>query len=71
MDYVATPTDIVWGFVNDEQGREIYDSSTSVQPKWKQSTIITITKRALVNFGVAFKDVDFTNFGRIAQQVGD
>lgn len=71
LDYVATPDDIVWGFVYDADGRQVYSPLKSVQPKWANSTIVTITKRAFSNLGVTFHDNDFTNFGRTAQASGD
>lgn len=71
LDYVAAPQDIKWGFTFDAEDRQVYNPGTSVQPKWDKPTIITITKRALSNFGVSFKDKDFENFGRTAQLTGD
>lgn len=64
LDYIAACTDIVWAYTLDGQGRQVYDSVDSVQPKWNQNTIVEITKRALKNMGVSFKDQDFTQFGQ-------
>lgn len=71
LDYVAAPEDIKWGFTFDADDRQVYNSGTSVQPKWNNNVIITITKRAFVNLGVGFKDNDFMNYGRTAQASGD
>lgn len=71
LDYVATCDDVVWGFTFDAGGRQVYNPGTSVQPKWKTPTVITITKRALVQLGISFKDSDFLNAGRQAQATGD
>ena len=71
LDYVAECRDIVWGYTLDGDGRQVYDAATSVQPQWNKNTIITITKRTLDNFGVSYKDADFTNFGKTAQMTGD
>lgn len=71
LDYLAACTDIVWGYTLDGDGRPVYASGSSVQPKWTTPIIIEITKRALVNLGVKFKDADFTNYGRNAQITGD
>lgn len=71
LDYIASPENIKWGFTFDTEGRQVYNPGTSVQPKWDNPTIITITKRALTNLGVSFKDRDFSDFGRVAQQTGD
>lgn len=71
LDYVALCNDIKWGFTLDANNRQVYNAGTSIQPKWSVPTIIEITKRALINFGISFKDADFINFGRTAQQTGD
>lgn len=70
LDYIASPTGIKWGFSFDSEGRQIYNPGSSIQPKWSNVTIIEITKRTLTNFGVSWKDADFTNAGRIAQTTG-
>lgn len=71
LDYVAQPTDIVWGFIYDAQGRKVYNAGTSVQPKWNVPTVIEITKRTLTSFGVSYKDKDFENFGEKNTTTGD
>lgn len=71
LDYVAACTDIVWGYTWDANGRQVYNAGSSTQPKWNTPTIITITKRALSNLGISFKDQDFLNYGRTAQATGD
>jgi len=63
LDYVASPSDVVWAFILDSDGRQIYDAGNSVQSKWAQTTNINITKRALVELGVSFHDRDFSDFG--------
>lgn len=70
LDYVADCVDVKWGFTFDANERQVYNPGTSVQPKWNNNVIITITKRAFANLGVSFKDPDFTNFGRTAQASG-
>lgn len=71
MDYIASATDIVWGVTLDGNGREIYNSATSTQPKWNQNTIIEITRRALNSFGVHFSSQDFEEFGKSAIITGE
>ena len=70
LDYVATCTDVVWGFTI-VGGRQVYNAGTSVQPKWNQNTIIEITKRALKILGVSFKDSDFASYGQSIISTGD
>lgn len=71
LDYVASCTDVVWGFTLDADNREIYDPSSSVQPKWNQNTIIEITRRALYSLGVHFSDQDFEQYGKSQIVTGD
>lgn len=71
LDYVASCTDIKWGFDLDGNGRQVYNPSTSVQPKWNQNTIVEITKRALTSFGIHYKDQDFSEFGKTNTVTGD
>jgi hypothetical protein len=71
LDYVATPTDVVWGFTLDGDGRQVYDAGTSVQPLWDNNSCREITKRMLTNLGVGFKDADFANFGSKVQTMGE
>lgn len=63
VDYVAECTDIKWGYTFDVQGRQVYNSGTSVNPKWSQNCIVEITRRTLRSFGVSFKDSDFSAYG--------
>jgi len=71
LDYIATPTDIKWGFTFDPDGRQIYNPGSSVQPKWSNVTIVEITKRTLNTLGVSWKDKDFIDAGRSAQLTGN
>ncbi len=71
LDYIKSPTNVEWGYTFDGDGRQVYDGGTSVQPQWLQNDIVEITKRSLTNFGVDFKDADFVNYGRTAQQTGN
>jgi len=71
LDYVATPTDVVWGFTLDADDRQVYSAGTSVQPQWDNNSCREITKRMLTNLGVGFKDADFANFGSKVQSMGE
>lgn len=71
LDYIASPTDIVWAFDYDDEERQVYNEENSVNPKWQQSTIIEITKRVLNNFGISWKDADIANAGKSAQVTGN
>ena len=71
LDYVAQPIDVSWGFTYDTQNRKVYNACLSIKQQWNDNTIIEITKRALTNFGVSYKDKDFTNFGAKNTVTGD
>jgi len=71
LDYIVAPTDVVWGFTYDVDGRQVYDSGTSVQPLWDDNSCREICKRVLKSIGVTFKDKDFDNFGQSNIVTGD
>ncbi len=50
LDYIAEPTDIVWGYTFDAQGRQVYNSGTSVNAKWNNNTIKEITRKSMPRF---------------------
>lgn len=71
LDYVPICRDIKWGYSFDADGRQVYNSGTSVQPQWATPTIQEITRRTLAGFGVSFKDSDFEQFGKTNIITGD
>jgi len=52
MSYVRNAPSIVWGSVNDSNGRAVYDPSTSQQPIWSETDMMNIIVRALQLVGV-------------------
>lgn len=71
LDYISTPENVVWGYTWDADGRQVYNSATSVQSAWDNNSNREITKRILTNLGVSFKDADFANFGKSVQLTGE
>lgn len=71
LDYIQTPTDVVWAFTLDGNGRQVYDPGSSVQPKWSNNSCREITKRMLKVIGVSFTDADFAQFGQSVQATGE
>ncbi len=71
LDYICAVTNVVWGYTFDGNGRQVYDSATSVQPLWDDNSCRDITKRMFVNLGVSFKDNDFVGFGKTVQMTGE
>ena len=71
LDYIALPPDVLWAYIQDADGRQLYDAANSVQPLWDNMSCREITKRMLTNLGVSFKDPDFMNFGKSVQVTGE
>lgn len=71
LDYIISPTDVVWAFTLDGNNRQVYDVTNSVQPMWGQSSIIEITKRSLKQLGISFKEADFVQYGESIINKGD
>lgn len=71
LDYISLPTNIVWGYTFDSDGRKVYNPGTSVQPQWLNNDCREITKRMLTTIGVSFKDNDFENFGKSVVATGN
>jgi hypothetical protein len=55
LSYIRTPPSIVWGFTLDSNGREVYDPSTSQDPIWADTDIITVIVRALKIMGISLQ----------------
>ena len=71
LDYVKVAPAIKWGFTYDADGRQVYNSGTSIQPLWDNISCMEITKRMLKSLGITFKDKDFENFGNSVIQTAD
>lgn len=71
LNYIKTPTNIVWGYTLDADKRQVYNAGTSTQPLWDSNSCREVTKRMLTNLGVSFKDADFANFGKSTQLTGE
>lgn len=71
LDYIAAPPSVVWGYTIDGDGRQVYDSGSSVQPLWDTASAMEITQRMLRTLGVAFSSRDFQNFGETVKNRGD
>jgi hypothetical protein len=71
MDYIQSPPDVLWAFILDGSGRQVYDPSNSVQSKWDDLSNREVTERMLKTIGVSFKDQDFAGFGQSVQLTGE
>lgn len=52
VNYIETPNEIVWGYTVDGNGLPVYDSNTSVDPRWYDVDMMEIIARALRIVGV-------------------
>lgn len=54
--YLKRPTTMVFGYTEDGDGNAIYDSGTSTDSDWPESTHTSIVLRALAYLGIALPD---------------
>lgn len=52
ISYVKTPPEIIWAYIEDDNGRAIYDAGNSVDPLWNDVDCLEIITRALNMVGV-------------------
>lgn len=72
LDYLSSPVDIVWGYTIDPTtNRFVYDTESSVQSEWSQTSIDEITKRSLKSTGVSFQNEDYAQYGESIITKGD
>lgn len=62
LNYVALPTDIVWGYSFDGQGRQIPDPASSTNPLWADPECYEITERMFKEIGVALSSDSYKQF---------
>lgn len=71
IKYLKVPTNVVWGYNLDDNGRPVYNASTSVNPLWMDNDIDEIIGRALKLFGVSTKENTLIGFGSGVIQNGE
>lgn len=71
LDYIGTTPQVLWDFVFDGLGRQVYAPGSSVQSLWDDNSNREITGRMLKTLGVSFKDQDFAGFGESVIQTGE
>lgn len=71
LDFVASPTDVKWGFNLDANNRAVYSVGDSVQPQWDDNSCREITERMMKTIGVSFHDKDFEQFGQSVLNAGE
>lgn len=52
LSYVRNPPDMIWGYVDDANGRPVYSAARSTQPIWDDASMLEIIVRALALVGV-------------------
>lgn len=62
ISFVGTPPTIVWGSINDPQGRPVYNPATSTAPVWYDVDIYEIIARALSMVGVNLQAAEVSQY---------
>jgi len=71
LKYLTVPTDVVWNYTTDGNGRPVYNSTGSVDPLWYNNDIDEIVARAAKIIGVSFKEPTLTQFGQGVINTGE
>jgi hypothetical protein len=71
LSYYKLPDAIVWGFTTDGNGRQVYNSSTSVNPLWDDVTNKEIIGRTVRELGISLHDTVMVQMGEQIIQQGE
>ena len=71
LKYLTVPTDVVWNYTTDGNGRPVYNPTGSVDPLWYNNDIDEIVARAAKIIGVSFKEPTLTQFGQGVINTGE
>lgn len=70
LNYIQTPNTIVWGYTVDANGLPIYNSATSVDPRWYDVDMMEIITRALRIIGVNLQSNTVSQYANEIEQKG-
>jgi hypothetical protein len=59
---IEMPPPSKWAYTLDSDEREIYSSTSSIDPLWKESDMLKIIARLLKQFGVSVKDGELMQY---------
>jgi len=70
LSYVRNPPDIIWGYVDDINGRPVYSAAASSQPVWDDASILEIIVRALALLGVNLQSGALVQYSEMIKKEG-
>lgn len=70
LSYVATPPDIIWGYILDGNGRPIYDQGSSSDPVWQDTDCLQIIVRGLRMVGVNLQFGELSQYAETVKNIG-
>lgn len=70
MSYVRNPNPIVWGYTLDGNNRPVYNSATSSDPIWDDTSMLDIIVRALKMVGVNLQSGAVLQYASEVQNMG-
>lgn len=71
VKYLKLPTNVVWGYTVDGNGRPIYNPSTSTDPLWMDNDIDELIGRACKILGISIKENALVSYGQGVLQNGE
>lgn len=71
VKYLTVPTDVVWNYSLDVNGRPVYNPTGSVDPLWYNNDIDELIARAAKIIGVSFKEPTLSQFGQGVINTGE
>jgi len=70
ISYVRTPSDIVWAYTTDANGRAVYDPIFSVPPLWSDVDMMEVITRALRLVGVNLQSAVVSQYANEIKMAG-
>ena len=71
VNYLSLPTNVVWNYSLDGQGRPVYTPTGSVDPLWYDNDIDELIGRACKILGISIKENALVSYGQGVLQNGE
>ena len=71
IKYLKLPTNVVWNYTTDGQGRPVYNPIGSVDPVWMDNDIDELIGRACKILGISIKENALVSYGQGVLQNGE
>ena len=71
VKYLKVPTNVVWNYTLDGQGRPVYNPTGSVNPEWMDNDIDELIGRACKILGISIKENALVSYGQGVLQNGE